>query len=221
MLPGSPKPGDIGRLARAGSEGLQHSEILEMRGPRAESLSRWAERMNARAEGRVVCSCGCGEPIEVLPSHHSKGVPRYRPGHHPNPITRAYSTLREERLMTIREVCRNLGVGQTTLRRYEAEGWLPPLRRRELLHGRSIRVFTDEDLHLLRRALEEKRRAASLVRPLRCSCGRALVGDIETLPRGVRVHHDRDGCHGRSQGAERWQPRDDASPPCRPGTRDP
>lgn len=55
--------------------------------------------------------------------------------------------------MMLGEVCEKLGIGQTTLRRYEATGLLPPIGRRNVLNGRTIRVFTAEDLKRLRNGL--------------------------------------------------------------------
>lgn len=35
-------------------------------------------------QDRYVCQCGCGRPIKLQREYHSKGVPRYSHGHHPN-----------------------------------------------------------------------------------------------------------------------------------------
>ena len=137
---------------------MEHSEILEIRLPRAESGSRWAERIASAAGGPPSCACGCGEKIEVKPKHRYAGLPRYRPGHHPNPIRRAYEALRAQGFMMLGEVCVRLGIGQTTLRRYEAAGLLPPIVRRDVLNGRTVRVFTAEDLKWLRNRLRKRER---------------------------------------------------------------
>jgi hypothetical protein len=137
---------------------MEHTEILEVRLPRAETGSRWAERITMSAGGSPECACGCGELIEVKPQHRSKGLPRYRPGHHPNPIRRAYEALHAKGFMMLGDVCEKLGVGQTTLRRYEATGVLPPIERRDVLNGRTVRVFTARDLKRLRNALRRRAR---------------------------------------------------------------
>ena len=109
--------------------------------------------MKRAAGGASNCACGCGGKIEVKPKHRSKGLPRYCPGHHPNPIRRAYGALRAEGFMMLGEVCHKLGIGQTTLRRYEAMGLIPSIERRDVLNGRTVRVFTAQDLKRLRNAL--------------------------------------------------------------------
>lgn len=35
-------------------------------------------------QGKFICVCGCGEPIQLQYEYHSKGVPHYKHGHHPN-----------------------------------------------------------------------------------------------------------------------------------------
>jgi DNA-binding transcriptional MerR regulator len=55
--------------------------------------------------------------------------------------------------MMIGEVCEKLGIGETTLRRYEAMGVVPLSVRSETLQGRSIRVYTAQELERLRGAL--------------------------------------------------------------------
>lgn len=41
------------------------------------SRQRWVEEN----QGRYICRCGCGEPIELQPIHHQKGVPDFKLGH--------------------------------------------------------------------------------------------------------------------------------------------
>lgn len=135
---------------------MEHSEILEIRVPRDESGSRWAARVKSSPGGPPSCACGCGEKIEVKPKHRSGGLPLYRPGHHPNPIRRGYEALHAQGFMMLGEVCEKLGIGQTTLRRYEAAGLLPPIERRDVLNGRAVRVFTAQDLKRLRNALRKR-----------------------------------------------------------------
>ncbi len=58
--------------------------------------------------------------------------------------------------MMLGEVCEKLGIGQTTLRRYEVAGLLPPIERRDVLNGRAVRVLTAQDLKRLRNALRKR-----------------------------------------------------------------
>lgn len=44
------------------------------------------EAWRAKQESRA-CACGCGEPIELKPTHRHRGVPEYRPGHQPRKHT--------------------------------------------------------------------------------------------------------------------------------------
>lgn len=119
----------------------------------AERRSEWATRAQPTAPP---CACGCGRLVGLLPQHRSKGVPRYIHGHHPNPIRRAYERLRSRGYRLIADVCSDLGVSQTTLRRLEAEGVLPKSKRIAVLNGRSIRVFTDAQVMRLRAALARR-----------------------------------------------------------------
>lgn len=36
----------------------------------------------AEQQGKHICQCGCGEPIDIKRWHHSAGIPRFRAGHH-------------------------------------------------------------------------------------------------------------------------------------------
>lgn len=45
---------------------------------RYAAVRRWVNEH----QGQHACACGCGEPIAVLVKHHSRGIPKYLPGHH-------------------------------------------------------------------------------------------------------------------------------------------
>lgn len=38
-----------------------------------------------REQGKHICACGCGEPIQIKPAHYSEGIPTYVMNHHPHP----------------------------------------------------------------------------------------------------------------------------------------
>ena len=110
----------------------------------------------AQAEAPL-CACGCGQPVRLKARHRTEGPPRYVHGHHPNPIRRAYERLRREGYRLVTEVCQELGISPTTLRRLEAAGVLPKVQRIELLKGRSVRVFTARGLKHARIVMERRR----------------------------------------------------------------
>jgi predicted ArsR family transcriptional regulator len=80
------------------------------------------------------------------------GLPRYRHGHHPNPLRRAHSKLHRQGYKLVGELAKALGVSQTTLRRMEAEGVIPQARRLEFMRGRSVRVFTVKEVERITRS---------------------------------------------------------------------
>ena len=145
-----------GHVVSCDGRTVQVAATIEIQEPRAERRSEWATRAQPTAPP---CACGCGRLVELLPQHRSKGVPRYIHGHHPNPIRRAYERLRSRGYRLIADVCSDLGVSQTTLRRLEAEGVLPKARRLTVLKGRSVRVFTDAQVARLRYVLARRNKA--------------------------------------------------------------
>ena len=57
----------------------------------------------------------------------------------------------------IGEVCRRVGVSETTFRRLEAKGVLPAAERVELAPGRGVRVLRESEVDEVVRALERWR----------------------------------------------------------------
>lgn len=153
MSPGSPQVEHKGHVVSCDGRTVQVLKTLEIHEPRAERRSEWATRVQPTAPP---CACGCGRLVELLPQHRSKGAPRYIHGHHPNPIRRAYERLRSRGYRLIADVCSELGVSQTTLRRLEAEGVRPKAKRVAVLNGRSVRVFTDAQVTRLRATLARR-----------------------------------------------------------------
>lgn len=119
--------------------------------PKAVSVAAWIEAENAKGH---VCACGCGNPIRILPQHHSQGIPKYLQAHHPMAMTQETRRPREAGLLTLGIVTKELGVSATTLRRLEGKLFEAVPRQGK----RQMRVFTPEQVEVLREALREKTR---------------------------------------------------------------
>jgi Mg-chelatase subunit ChlI-like protein/magnesium chelatase subunit ChlI-like protein len=105
--PGGGKPDHIGRRVP------HRSRIL------LESLPSPGRRWLREHQGKYRCQCGCGEPIDVQSRHRWSGIPRHRWGHQKR--RGSYRTLRvkEAGYLTTSQVAKALGIGVTTLRRWE------------------------------------------------------------------------------------------------------
>jgi hypothetical protein len=160
------------------------SKILEILEPRAERGSRWAARVQPEAP---LCACGCGQPVELKGRHRSAGVPRYAHGHHPNPIRRAYERLRSKGYRLVADTCAEFGISPTTLRRLEADGVLPKTNRLKLFRGRSVRVFTDDEIRRVHKVLA-KRRLCGFLAMLR-STTRLASGSTLACSKNVDTCH--------------------------------
>ncbi len=117
------------------------TEILEVREPRAETAEQWAARGRTEAP---LCGCGCGTLVELKARHRAptKGVPRYVPGHHPNPLRQMYLQIEERTLLTTAQVCRRLGISESSYHRFEAAGVFPAPSRWGKWPRPEMRVFT-------------------------------------------------------------------------------
>lgn len=122
---------------------VDHVEVLEIQAPRAETGEAWAERMRAEAP---LCACGCGERVNLKPSHRAKGMPKYAHGHHSNPIRRMHANLRDAGYILLGEACKRLGISETSFRRLEAAKRIPAARRLTTSSQRSVRVLTEQDI---------------------------------------------------------------------------
>jgi hypothetical protein len=107
------------------------------------STAAWVAEQNAQGH---VCQCGCGERIEVRPSHKKNGVPRFIANHHQQLRKGEPRTPHREGQLTVREAAAALGVDELVLRRLDAKvnGRLP---------GAGVRFFTSEDILTLREVL--------------------------------------------------------------------
>ena len=137
--PGAGKPGDIGRRVTLSSR------ILESLEPK---VTRWL-REN---QGKHRCQCGCGEEIRLLPQHHSRGIPRYRHGHQNHRGHWRVARLRQAGFLTTSEVARALGIGVSTLIRWEGARYPAPPR------VAGIRAYQRTDVDRLREALSTRGR---------------------------------------------------------------
>jgi|HubBroStandDraft_5_1064220.scaffolds.fasta_scaffold158986_3 predicted DNA-binding transcriptional regulator AlpA len=156
----SPEPGDTCPSSACVRHTIEVTETLEVRESRAETASRWAARVRTEAPS---CGCGCGTRVEVKPQHRAptNGVPRYLPGHHPNPLRRMYTYIEEEGLLTTGEVCERLGISESSYHRFEASGVFPPSRRWGKWPRPAMRVFSSAAARALASALARHRRLRS------------------------------------------------------------
>lgn len=69
-------------------------------------------------QGQHRCQCGCGEAIRLRPRHYWR-VPRYVHGHQNRRGHWRVLQLRQAGYLTVSDVARVLGIGVTTLRRWE------------------------------------------------------------------------------------------------------
>jgi hypothetical protein len=160
------------------------------------NLSSWVEEENRH--GGHVCQCGCRKPIQVLPQHHAKGIPKYLRAHHPMAMTQETRRLREQGLLTSGVVARELGVSFTTLRRLEGKLFEPVPREGK----RGLRVFTPEQVEQIREALRKMTRLGAEPELLSleevacrvgCSSNTIRRHQGTELPAGRRLAEPRDG----------------------------
>jgi DNA-binding transcriptional MerR regulator len=112
------------------------------------SASEWAAQENAKGHA---CRCGCGGVIKILARHRWHGFPQYLKAHHPMAMTKDVRAIRDDGLLTVTQVARELGIGATTLRRLEGTAY-PVVQRRGY---RGVRAFTREELECIRRWLQK------------------------------------------------------------------
>jgi site-specific DNA recombinase len=123
--------------------------------PEPDPIAMW---VTAETEKAPRCACGCGGAVVVLPRHHSMGIPRYIHGHHyPSPsrlmgLHRQIAEVHAAGLLTAADVARELGVGATTVRRYDGVLWPAAMR-----HGTgNVRAYTREQVGEIRCALKKQ-----------------------------------------------------------------
>ena len=102
-----------------------------------------------------ICACGCGGMITVRPGMRAPtvGIPKFIQGHHKMSMTKFVEALNDEGFVTVFQAARELGVGETTLRRAEERGWIKPERR--AWGGRQpMRVYRKDELPALRERMK-------------------------------------------------------------------
>ncbi len=129
--------------------------IEEEGGARPLTNEEWAARENEKGH---YCQCGCGQKITVLPRHRAStvGIPKFirGSGHWKCDMTGFVEQLNREGYLTIGQVAKELGIGETTLRRYEKRGVIMP-EYREWGKRWPMRVYGKEDLGKLKKAMEK------------------------------------------------------------------
>jgi hypothetical protein len=133
-------------LAMDEEDALQRQPARETT-PSAE-IDAWLEEQQSQYHR---CACGCGERIEVQRRHFWAGIPKHRPGHFQAGIAGYWHTLSERGYLTISQVARALGIGETTIRRHEG-GLFPKFQRDQ----RSRRIFTQKDLETMKGILAQR-----------------------------------------------------------------
>lgn len=110
-------------------------------------ISAWV----AAQTGKHLCACGCGNPVQIRPRHHWKGIPPHIQGHHLVHLRKQEEErLHEAGLLSAPDVARTLGVGRSTLSRLARQ--LPdPVTRGK----RSTLRFTPDQVAALRAVLDE------------------------------------------------------------------
>lgn len=151
---------DVGLRARAPAIQSPQTHVVRLSGqltiePEPDPIATWVTEETAK--GRL-CACGCGQPVVVLPRHHSTGAPRYIHGHHYPSAThlmglrRQIAEVHAAGLLTAADVARQLGVSATTVRRYDGVLWPAAAR-----HGTGgVRGYTREQIRSIRHALKKK-----------------------------------------------------------------
>jgi hypothetical protein len=109
-----------------------------------ESLGSPALRWLEENKGKHCCQCGCEEPIDVHGRHRWSRIPRHRPEHQKR--RGSYRTLRvkEAGYLTTSDVAKALGLGVTTVRRWEGRRYPPAVRIG------NVRAYRSEDIERLR-----------------------------------------------------------------------
>jgi site-specific DNA recombinase len=113
----------------------------------AISVDQWV----AREQGKHICACPCGAPITIRPIHHAPskgGIPRYIQGHSRSPMQQIQEQLEAEGYLTRGRAAELLGIGITSLIRWERNGKVVP-EQRTYGDRPPINVFKKADIERL------------------------------------------------------------------------
>jgi hypothetical protein len=81
-----------------------------------------------RAKGRT-CACGCGREIDILPRHHSMGIPEYRSECRHKAMAAKRARAAGGKYINAAQLAKKLGVSQSTISRWVRKGKLPKPKR--------------------------------------------------------------------------------------------
>ncbi|MBP9855296.1 MAG: MerR family transcriptional regulator [Candidatus Omnitrophica bacterium] len=84
--------------------------------------------------------------VQILPRHRSVGIPRYMHGHHAMPMTSFVQKYNKQGFYTVTQVAKRLGLGSTTIRRYEGVDF----PKAEKLGRNRARLFTEEQIQIIK-----------------------------------------------------------------------
>ena len=135
----------LSRLHRPNPVVIQQKLTLK---PKHISLPEWVN-LN---QNKHLCQCGCNQPIIIKSFHRVKGIPRFRPEHKHKTALNQWQTLKNEGYYTIKQVCHNLGIGQTTLRRHEGKLFPYPKKTEK-----GMRLYTECDAKKIKEVLRQNR----------------------------------------------------------------
>jgi hypothetical protein len=109
-----------------------------------ESLAPASVRWLEEHQGKHRCECGCGEPIDIQARHRWAGIPRHRSGHQNRWGCQRVLRVRQAGYLTTSDVAKALGIGVTTVRRWEGRQCPPAMRMS------NVRAYRPEDVEQLR-----------------------------------------------------------------------
>jgi hypothetical protein len=111
-----------------------------------DSVAAWVAEQNALGH---CCACGCGERIEVQPSHRRNGVPRFFGNHHRQARKGCRAATSFEGMLSVRKAAEVLGVGEWVLRHLDAAQQVGTVHL-------GARFYSPADLDALRGPLAER-----------------------------------------------------------------
>ena len=110
---------------------------------KASHIDKWL----LENQGKHTCQCGCGRVIPIRRRHYWIGIPKFIWKHRTAKQAHYTYQYNQQGYMTVGELCRRLGIGQTTYYRYEGVLYRAAKRKGK------IRVFSEEDYQRICKAL--------------------------------------------------------------------